>query len=128
MVDRSIILCANNHKTGNGTGTGRRTVTECLTELYNILVSKYGKVTITRGLDQSYLGMRFQFYHHERTVNISMWGFISDIITQSGLTGKSASPANENLFITKESPLLDIESDQSGFTHLWRNCYICLSG
>ena len=34
MVDWSIILCANNHKTGNGTGTGRRTVTlstaECL--------------------------------------------------------------------------------------------------
>ena len=27
MVDLSIILCANNHKTGNGTGTGRRTVT-----------------------------------------------------------------------------------------------------
>ena len=27
MVDRPIILCANNHKTGNGTGTGRRTVT-----------------------------------------------------------------------------------------------------
>ena len=27
MVDRSIILCDNNHKTGNGTGTGRRTVT-----------------------------------------------------------------------------------------------------
>ena len=27
MVDWSIILCANNHITGNGTGTGRRTVT-----------------------------------------------------------------------------------------------------
>ena len=27
MVDWSIILCANNHKTGNDTGTGRRTVT-----------------------------------------------------------------------------------------------------
>ena len=27
MVDWSIILCANNHKTGNGTGTGRRTIT-----------------------------------------------------------------------------------------------------
>ena len=27
MVDWSIILCANNHKTENGTGTGRRTVT-----------------------------------------------------------------------------------------------------
>ena len=26
MVDWSIILC-NNHKTGNGTGTGRRTLT-----------------------------------------------------------------------------------------------------
>ena len=26
MVDWSIILCANNHKTGNGTGTGRRIV------------------------------------------------------------------------------------------------------
>ena len=31
MVDWSIILCANNHKTGNGTGTGRCTVTSwCL--------------------------------------------------------------------------------------------------
>ena len=27
MVDWSIILWANNHKIGNGTGTGRRTVT-----------------------------------------------------------------------------------------------------
>ena len=27
IVDLSIILCANNHKTGNGTGMGRRTVT-----------------------------------------------------------------------------------------------------
>ena len=27
MVDCSIILCANNHKTGNGTGAGRRSVT-----------------------------------------------------------------------------------------------------
>ena len=27
MVDWSIILYANNHKTGNGTGMGRRTVT-----------------------------------------------------------------------------------------------------
>ena len=51
---------------------------ECLTKLYNILVSKYGKVTITRGLDHSYLGMRFQIYHHDRNVNISMSDFISD--------------------------------------------------
>ena len=32
MVDWSIILCANNHKTGNGTGTGRRTVTPLQTD------------------------------------------------------------------------------------------------
>ena len=82
---------------------------ECLTKLYNMLVSKYGKVTVTRGLDHSNVGMRFQFYHHDWTVNISMSGFLSDTITQSGLTGKSACPANGNLFIIKESPLLDIE-------------------
>ena len=27
MVDLSIILCANDHKTGNGTGERRRTIT-----------------------------------------------------------------------------------------------------
>ena len=78
---------------------------ECLTRLYNILVSKYGKVTITRGLDHSYLGMRYQLYHHDQTVNISMSGYISDTISQSGLIGKSARPANEDIFMIKESPL-----------------------
>ena len=34
MVDWSIILCANNHKTGNGTGTGRRTVTTYIDQFF----------------------------------------------------------------------------------------------
>ena len=35
MVDWSIILCTNNHKTGNGTGTGRRTVTIPLNRFFD---------------------------------------------------------------------------------------------
>ena len=46
MVDWSIILCANNHKTGNGTGTGRRTVTPRHIEFLKHLLKycKYSKM------------------------------------------------------------------------------------
>ena len=45
---------------------------EYLTQLYNVLVAKYGKVTITSGYDHSYLGMRFLFLRDDGTVNVSM--------------------------------------------------------
>ena len=74
-----------------------------------ILVAKYGKVTITSGYDHSYLGMRFLFNRDDETVSVSMFGFIDDTIGQYGVTGESACPAGENLFIIKESPPLNAE-------------------
>ena len=82
-----------------------------LTQLYNVLVEKYGKVTITSGYDHSYLGMRFLFNRDDDdgTVNVSMSGFIDDTISQYGTSGESACPAGKNLFIIKESPQLNAE-------------------
>ena len=73
-----------------------------LTQLYNVLVEKYGKVTITSEHDHSYLGMRFLFNRDDGTMNVSMSGFIDYTISQYGTTGESACPAGENLFIIKQ--------------------------
>ena len=44
MVDLSIILCANDHKTGNGTGERRRTITQSITieRSFGILLRRWG--------------------------------------------------------------------------------------
>ena len=97
---------------------------EYLTQLYNVLVAKYGKVTITSGYDHSYLGMRFLFNRDDGTVNVSMSGFIDDTIGQYGVTGESTCPAGENLFIIKESPQLNTEQSIRFHTFVAKLLYL----
>ena len=53
---------------------------EYLTQLYNVLVAKYGKVITTSGYDHFDLGMRFLFNGDDGTVSVSMSGLIDGTI------------------------------------------------
>ena len=60
LVDWSIILCVNNHKTRNGTGAGRRTVTMAAFDLLKVIPYRLHISLLTRDIDKaSCRGRRF---------------------------------------------------------------------
>ena len=82
------------------------------TEFLEWLNKKYGKhgpVTATRGESHNYLGRAFSF--EEGNVVVSMADYMSSLVDSFPIkiSKKSPTPAAEDLFIVKESPLLDLE-------------------
>ena len=82
--------------------------TFALDDLYDILVKKYKKVKVTRGTKHSYLGMVMDFSTPGQ-VTISTPGFVEELIKDYDSTKTAITPADENLFTLRPSPLLDAE-------------------
>ena len=79
--------------------------TFALEDLYNVLIKRYGKVKLTRGKKHCYLGMILDFATPGQ-VSITTPGFIGDIIAEYGTTSHATTPADDDLFVLRPSPLL----------------------
>ena len=79
------------------------------------LKSKYGGVTVKRGLEHDFLGIHWDF-HIPGEVSLSMEGYVKEIISKYKITKKCSTPATDRLFMsTTDSPLLT--SDQRELFH-----------
>ena len=82
---------------------------DVVTDIVNKLEERFDKMTVTRGREHVFLGMKIR-YTEERTAIITMKDYLKEAITGSGLdiTKTASTPANGNLFkIDDKSPLLD---------------------
>ena len=74
---------------------------------------RFGKMTVTRGLQHNFLGMDITF-NQDETVTVDMSEYVCDTLASSGidLSGSTApTPAKRNLFeLDEASPLLSKES------------------
>ena len=84
---------------------GARVLTQALEDLYDVIVRIYEKVRVTRGKKHPYLGMiaKFQLSGVVITGNP---GFMIDIMKELREVTTSATPAYENVFNGRDSPLL----------------------
>jgi hypothetical protein len=76
-------------------------------ELYEQLAAKFTNITMNIGPNVSYLGMNFEF--KPGSCIVSMGGFIQEFLRDHPPSGRSPSPAGENLRDADDSPLLDLE-------------------
>jgi hypothetical protein len=70
----------------------------------------FGKMTVTRGKEHTFLGMKIVF-NENRTVTISMREYIEDAIEefQEAITNRAVTPARNNLFsVSDNSPRLSM--------------------
>ena len=78
-----------------------------LEELYKMMIRKYNKVKVTRGRRHSYLGMVIDF-SVPGEVTIGTPGYMSDLLRDYEVTATANTPADENLFILRQSPPLNV--------------------
>jgi Reverse transcriptase (RNA-dependent DNA polymerase) len=79
-----------------------------VTKIIKILESRFGTMSITRGLTHTFLGMHIT-YHCDGTASIHMPSYINEAISESGLniTKAATTPAAINLLVVDPtSPLL----------------------
>ena len=76
-----------------------------LEELYKMMIRKYKKVKVTRGLRHHYLGMVTDF-SVPGEVTISTPGYMADLLRDYEVNAIATTPADENLFSLRESPPL----------------------
>lgn len=89
---------------------------EQVDEVIELLREHFQTLTVHEGLKHSYLGMTFNF-EKPGEVKVTMEKYIEDLINSTGVKGKAATPATENLFNVQESPFLDPDN-QKEFHHL----------
>ena len=78
---------------------------QALEDLYDVLVRKYEKVKVTKFKKNANLGM-FANFQQPEVVIIGNPGFMIDIMKEYGEVTTSTTPADENLFNVRDSPLL----------------------
>jgi hypothetical protein len=84
---------------------------DVVTHIITTLETKFGKMTVTRGHTHTFLGMNIT-YNPNGTASIHMLSYISEAITQSGLTmsDKPATPCTNSLFyVDPKSPELSVD-------------------
>jgi histone deacetylase 1/2 len=81
--------------------------------LEDILKKSFKELTVHDGLVHSYLGMTWDFTVPQQ-VKITMEHFISSLLEEVQVSGIVKTPATDNLFITRETRLLD-ETDTIEF-------------
>ena len=67
--------------------------------------SKFGKMTVTRGLEHEFLGMKIVFDRETKTAKITMASYLREAIEESGMAivREAATPATHNLFEVGEN-------------------------
>jgi hypothetical protein len=86
-----------------------------VTDIINKLEAKFGKMTVTRGKEHMFLGMKIR-YTEQRTAIITMKQYLQEAISESGLniTKKVATPARKYLFdVDETSPPLNKEEGEA---------------
>ena len=69
---------------------------EIMNELLNYLKEVYKDIKVNIGNKHNYLGMELNFNNNK--LNISMTGYVDNILTSNNITGQSESPSSLNLF------------------------------
>jgi hypothetical protein len=82
---------------------------EAIEEFESLLRFKFKDITVHEGLVHSYLGMTWDF-SQSSSVKVTMEGYTVDLLLQADISGIVKTPATENLFTTRDSPLLNPES------------------
>jgi hypothetical protein len=78
---------------------------EATMSFHSELCGRYGAVTYNRGNVHSYLGQTFDFTASGRC-DVTMAGYLSDLLDDQKVTGHAATPALEALFDPGEGELL----------------------
>ena len=82
-----------------------------VTEVIEKIEERFGKMTVTRGKEHVFLGMKIKL-NDDKTVRIDMSEYVKEAIAESqeDVSKGSTTPASKNLFeINLESPKLNIE-------------------
>lgn len=74
-------------------------------EVEKFLEKTFSGTTVTHGNVHSYLGMTFDF-SVKHQVKITMDGYVKDVLSAFDVTGTAVTPATENLFASRDLPLL----------------------
>ena len=80
-----------------------------VTDILQKIEQKFGKMTITRGKEHTFLGMKITF-NDDKTVKIIMEEYVQEAISdfKEDITTVATTPANKNLFnVNPQSPRLD---------------------
>jgi hypothetical protein len=80
-----------------------------VTQVLNKLESEFGKMSITRGDEHTFLGMKITYNRKKRTATVDMKDYLVEAITESGLavTKTAMTPAAKDLFsVSAASPFL----------------------
>ena len=83
-------------------------------ELESVLKTAFGDIKRLDGTELPFLGMSISF-KPDGTVEVSMSGYVRDLLAQGGVEGAAASPANALLFEVSEDDVLLCESDRKSF-------------
>jgi Reverse transcriptase (RNA-dependent DNA polymerase) len=91
---------------------------DVVTDIIQQIEKRFGKMTVTRGHEHTFLGMNFVF-NGDETVSISMKTYLQEAINESKMriTKVSASPAKKELFDTNNNlptlPKVELEAFHS---------------
>jgi hypothetical protein len=80
-----------------------------VTSVIEKLESLFGKMSVTRGDEHVFLGMKITYNREKRTASVSMKDYLVEAITKSGLaiTKAASTPATKDLFaLSAASPFL----------------------
>jgi Reverse transcriptase (RNA-dependent DNA polymerase) len=103
---------------------------EVVSDVILKIEERFGKMTVTRGKEHTFLGMDFVFNENE-TVSISMKNYLKEAIGASKLivTKQAATPARKDLFEIDESiPLLGKPESESFHSVVAKLLYVSLHG
>lgn len=88
---------------------------DAIDDFVKYIQSRFKKVTVHTGLVHNYLGMTLDFERKPNSVNITMTGYIRDLLREYNITKTVTTPANNNLFCDTDPTLL--EKDESDKLH-----------
>jgi len=95
---------------------------ELAEEIIKRLTDKYKEIKINYGNEHSYLGMNFKF--DNKKVNITMPGYIDNLLRDNNITKKSPTPADVDLFKITDEQMLPIQEQKEIHTTIAKLLYL----
>lgn len=90
----------------------------------NLIEDHYQQVTRNRGNSLDYIGMNININHNEDVVELTMKGFIDEILSLMPQTRSATSPAGEKLFYVSGGPLLPKKESQTFYSIVYMLLYL----
>jgi Reverse transcriptase (RNA-dependent DNA polymerase)/Zinc knuckle len=103
---------------------------DVVTMVIDKLESRFDKMTVTRGKEHEFLGMKIRFTE-ERTAVITMKSYLEEAIVESNMdiVRQAATPANRYLFdVDEDSPLLGKTEAETFHSVVAKLLYVSLRG